>query len=273
MKLRIKDFRKVKHKKRELEESKLKKIYFSLFGNQEEIRMKTDKELEQELRKGVIEIPASIFNEYFILNEKEESKQEFEIRQESFDISGKYTHINVSFESFLKVQVKPPKEFSMKVWIFASMRRAFILQQEIDENTKEFVKLEFLPILNDIEYVTILVELPPEYENTEGLKLDIEIEIVKNKQFKIKSIVYLEKYSFSPRLLEEPKGNCLLCGDIFDKTKEIIIDEKKHCYHQSCFSYMRCCQCKTKKQYKYLQYDDELQGFVCEVCFPSLFEN
>ena len=54
MKLRIKDFRKVKHKKRELEESKLKKIYFSLFGNQEEIRMKTDKELEQELRKGVI---------------------------------------------------------------------------------------------------------------------------------------------------------------------------------------------------------------------------
>ena len=140
--LRMEDEKRVNDKLRELEESKLKKIYFSMFGNQEEIRMKTDEELEQELRKGVIEIPVSLFINNFNEISKIPSKDQVQIRKETFEISNKYTVIMIKYEGIARVNVQPPSNYSMTLKILDATTRSLMFKQEVGENENITIKPE-----------------------------------------------------------------------------------------------------------------------------------
>ena len=165
-------------------------------------KVRSEIEIEKEFKKGVIEIPVSLFNNYFGEIIKPERKQQFQIHNESFVISGKYTLVKIKFNGNMKMKMKPPEGYSMIIWIYEKSLRSLIIKQNIDEHIPKIIQSQFISHTNMDTYVDIVIEMLSEYkiDNNYQLKVDIEFEydnhfkVRKNKYYIDYFDLYLNKY-------------------------------------------------------------------------------
>ena len=285
--------------KEEIEKMKKEKtiveIIKSFFGmkdsNQKDKQTFAEEELEYYYR-GIIEIPISEFIEYFSFVEGNTSIEMFDYLNKSTNIILDYepTSMMIEYKGQIEIEISQLIKFPMKLIISPLNEKLITSYFEFDGKEDKTVKRKFRSEIGNKEYIEIVFEISQEnmkelkekkiipsislsgnYDNEltfKSPKNNKSIEIPKDCEMKIEN------------KKPEEFGHCELCGDGFttsDSIFEILYFPDRYC-HQSCYQYIRCCNCKMKRiRYRRgrffddnILYCEELKGFLCECCFYTM---
>ena len=238
----------------------------------EEKKKKERKELNEIelIRKGIIEIPISLYLSYFEKYLKMNKNVSLKKEKRIVDVKGQYTKIFIKSKRITNITIRRNSNYPMTLRLFETGKGEAIIKRVYNEKDFEPFYYECISDGKWTNGIKLIIELPEELKYKEGLTVEIESEY--DESFSINEISHvIEEYERHILEFKETEEKCELCGLECNFGKELFTKIEGKMFHPSCYDYLRCCKCHNKKVKVLKEYIPEMKGLICEDCFPDYF--